>query len=810
MFQLIARFILRNRVSLLVVIGVLTLIMGYFTSTVKFSYSPAPLLPQSDSLLLEQKRFTDQFGKGENIMVIGVTDSLFYNENHLAHWSSLKRNLLAIPGVQQVFSVTDIFDLHKNTEKKQFEFARVFPDSLTNQQQIDSLAARTSDLKFYKGLLFNDTTKTYLMIAVLDGSIITTKERIPFMAKIVSACEVYQDQSGNKLHYSGLPYIRVTIGEMVKAEMFMFIFLAVLVTALILFLLFRSFKIVLFSLLVVAISVIWAIGTMGILGYEITLLTAVIPTLVIVIGVPNSIHLLNKYHHEYSNHGNKIKALQRVIQKIGSATLLTNLTTAAGFGTFIVTNTKILVEFGIVASIDIMIVFCLSLVLIPAVFSFLPSPNTKNLKHLDNPGFRSAICSVVQTTLYKRRFVYTLTAVFAVIGLVGLSLVRSNGYMVDDIPHKNTVFVDLKYFEKNFAGVMPFDILIDTQKPKGVLGAGELSRINLLQNRLDSFPELSHPLSIVEAAKFARQAYYNGNPAYYSLPTSIDRAFVLSYLPKGKESGGNLLNRFVDSTSRYARIMYNVADIGTIKMSNLLSKVHDIVNDVYGESASQVKVLGSSVVATKGNQYLVHSLFSSLLLAIFLIALFMAWMFRKFKMVLFSILPNLLPLLLTAAAMGFLNISLKPSTVIVFSIAFGISIDNSIHFLAKYRQELVRNKGNIKASVIYAIQETGISLIYTSIVLFFGFGIFAASRFGGTVSLGILISLTLLFALFSNLFILPSILLSADRKSPKEPEYEPALEFTGGFDDDDDDLAIHQNGTNKTVASLAMEESVRS
>lgn len=760
-FKFLARLILRNRLFVLISIGIITAFMAYESSQLKFNVKPTPLLPKTDSLLIKQTNYTKLFGKSENIMVIGVEDSTFFCPSNLKYWQKLEQDLLAIDGVEQVFSISDIFAINRNVQDRVFEFERIFNKDISNTNA-DSLKNVALSLPFYNNLIYNKEQDVYLMMLTLQYEKISTPIRVAFMNSIIETCEQYEKNTGNKLRYSGLPYIRITVGEMIRGEMFLFIILAVLITAVIIYLLFRSFRITTFVLLVVVVSVIWGLGAMSILGFEITLLTAVIAPLIIVIGVPNCVYLLNKYHNEYSIHGNKVKALQRVIQKIGSATFLTNLTTAAGFGTFMFTGIGILVEFGLVAAIDIMIVFIVSLLLIPAIFSFLPPPEPRHLKHLENSRVKNAITRVILTGLYRRKTVFTIATILVVMGIFGVTRVKSLGYMVDDIPKNHSVYVDLKFFERNFSGVMPLSIIIDTQTPRGILQAKYLQQINSLQNKLAKYPELSKPLSIAEAAKFVRQGYYNGSVSQYRLPSGPERSFILSYLPKNL-GNNELLKRFADSTASVTQVMYNVADIGSIRMKELKHQIRNDVDSIFGPDANKVAIVGGSIIAAKGNDYLVKSLFTSLLAAIAIISVFMMVMFRKGKMVLLSILPNLIPLIFTAATMGFLGIPLKPSTVIVFSIAFGISVDNSIHFLSKYRQELLRTKNNIKASVFCAIRETGVSMIYTSIILFFGFGIFVASSFGGTKSLGLLVALTLLVALFSNLILLPSVLLSKSK-----------------------------------------------
>ena len=771
-FQHIARIILRNRLFILISVGLITIFMGYQISSLKFFFEPTPLLPKNDSLLIQHKEFTKIFGKGENLMIIGVEDKDFFQSDRFEQWIALADTIRAIDGIEHVFSISDIFTIGKDTENKVFTFNKLFNNQINSQSDLDSLKDLAFTLPFYNRLIYNKEEGVYLMMVSIKYEVISQKSRVEFMSKLIDKTKHYQESTGNNLRYSGLPYIRTTVGGMIEGEMYMFIALAVLMTAIIIFVLFRSFRIVLFSMLVVAVSVIWGLGIMALLDFQITLLTAVLPPLIIVIGVPNCVYLINKYHHEYSVHGNKVKALQRVIQKIGSATFLTNLTTAAGFGTFMFTGIQILVEFGLIAAIDIVGVFLISILLIPSIFSFLPAPEPKHLQHLESLRLKGLKTRIVTTVLYKRRVVFSVTIALILLGAIGLFRIESKGYMVDDIPKNHPVYVDLKFFEKNFSGVMPLEIVVNTEKPRGVIQEGTLKRINMLQEKLKDYKELSRPLSIAEAAKFARQGYYNGNQSHYKLPSGLERGFIMSYLPK-KMGNNDLLGRFVDSTASVTRIIYNVADIGSIKINELKGVIKADVDTIFGDQASTVSITGGSIIAAKGNDYLVWSLFTSLLAAIGIISVLMALLFKKPRMVILSIIPNLIPLLLTAAAMGYWGISLKPSTVIVFSIAYGISVDNSIHFLTKYRQELIRTNNNTKASVVCAIKETGVSMMYTFLVLFFGFGIFVASKFGGTVSLGLLVSLTLLVAIFNNLILLPSLLLTLGRgNEPKLKHFD--------------------------------------
>jgi uncharacterized protein len=773
----IASAILRNRLLILFLLGGLTLFMGYQARNIEMSYHHARLLPNDDPAYKEFERFLAVFGSEDNLLVLGVQDERFFDLDHFKNWEKLSQDLRAIHGVQSVLSVTEAFDLVKNGTERKFELKPHFKN-VTSQEALDSLKERFLDLPFYKEQLYNPETHAYLMAVTLVPEVLESPERVSLMEQIKATGTLFEERTGLSMKYSGLPYIRVAAAEMIKEELNMFIFLALGVTSLLIFLFFKSFKVVLFSMLVVVITVIWALGSQALLGYKITILTGMIPPLIIVIGIPNAVFLINKFHQEFRKHGNKIKSLHRVIRKIGVATLLTNLTTACGFATFIFTSSRVLIEFGVVASINIMVIFILSLLLIPIIFSFLPDPKERHIKHLDNKIMVGLVDRLLSVSLYHRKVIFGISAVMLLAGVYGITKVKTTGFMLDDIPKGHVLSSDLRFFEGHFNGLMPLEIYIDTKKQNGVIQSSTIRKIDELQLELDSFPELSKPISFVEAVKFSKQAYYNGNPAYYRVPNQQERNFILSYIKNGQTNSSDMISSFIDSTRQITRVSYRMEDVGTNRMESLDSCIRARVGRIFPPEDYETFVTGASIIFFKGTKYLIQNLFISVFLAILLIASLMAWMFSSKRMVLVSLIPNLIPLIMTAALMGYFGIPIKPSTVLVFSIAFGISVDGTIHFLAKYRQELRETNWSIRAAVVLAFKESGLSMIYTSIILFFGFGIFSVSEFGGTVALGSLVAITLLIALFANLILLPSLLLSLEKMITDKSFKEPMLDIT--------------------------------
>lgn len=783
MWTYLVRLILRYRLANLIIIGALTIFMAYNATNVKLSYEMAKMLPASDSTSIKYEQFRAQFGEDGSVFFVGLQDENLFELEKFNDWFDLTYAIKEIDGVQEVVSLGKLYQLTRNDSLKKFDFKPIISQKLKSQQELDSIKSLIYSLPFYDGLLFNKATNVSMMMITLDKDKLNTKGRVQLIYDIRDKVEVFGEKYNVKLHYSGLPYIRTITSKKVESELQLFIYASLLIASVILLIFFRSFKAVFFTIIIVIINVVWVMGTISFLGYKITMLTGILPPLLIVIVVENCIFLLNKYHNEYKNHGNKIKSLSRVVQRIGNANLLTNATTAAGFAAFIVTGNKILVEFGVVASINIIVAFLLTLFLIPIFFSYLPPPTKKHIKHLDKGLISKILERIVNIVQYRRVYVYAICFLMVGAALFGASRLKTTGNIVDDIAHKDPLYVDMMFFEKHFNGVMPLEITIDTKKKKGILRLSTIRKIEALQNILAEYPELSRPLSLVEVVKFSKQAFYNGNEAMYELPNNQEKNFILSYIPGLESDDKSILSSFVDNDLRITRISVQMANIGTKDIQRIMDDLRPKIDSLFNPKKFDVNITGTSVVFLKGTNYLVKNLATSLLLALAIICGLMALLFTSGKMIGISLIPNLLPQLLTAGMMGFFAISIKPSTILIFSIALGISVDNAIHFLSRYRLQLKINNWNIKISVLEALRETGYSMIYSSVVLFFGFAIFTRSSFGGTEAMGYLIAFTLVIALLSNLFILPSLLLSLDRRITTKSFKEPLLII---FDEEED------------------------
>ncbi|MGX5818390.1 efflux RND transporter permease subunit [Chitinophaga lutea] len=773
MWQRLAGFVLKFRLWLLALLFIATGFMAYHASKVELSYEFTGAIPTDNPKFVEYQQFKQKFGEDGNMMVIGIeTDSLFQLD-FFRDYVKLNEELRKIPAVENTLSIPVAVNLLKDDSTRKLKALPMFQPLPQTQAELDSLARVFYSLPFYKGLLYSNDGKSFMLAVHINKNILNSKRRIDVVQDIEKAANAFGARHGIDVKMSGLPMIRTIMATKVADELKMFLKISFVLTALILLLFFRSFSAVVMSMIVVAIGVIWSVATIVLCGYKITLLTGLIPPLIVVIGIPNCVYFLNKYHTEYAIHGDKMTALVRMVQRMGIVTLFTNLTAAIGFGVFYFTKSAILKQFGVVAGVNIMLIFLISFIFLPSVLSYLPPPKTKHTSYLDSKTL-NALLRMLNNLVFKYRpMVYLFTVLIVGAAILGMMRLKPVGYIVDDIPKSDKLYTDLKFFESRFKGVMPLEIAVDTKKKNGVVNLQTLSKLDELSKVIAAQPAFARPLSVAEGIKFAKQAYYGGDSLNYAVPNQFDIGFLAPYL-RMKNTGSDsssmftkLVASFMDSTRQVARMSVNMADVGSAVLPTLLDSLRPQADAIFDTAQYKVTFTGTSIIFLEGSRFIINGLAESIALAFVLIIFCMLYLFRSWRMLVISIVPNVIPLIVTAGVMGWMDIAIKPSTVLVFSIALGIAIDVTIRFLVNFKQELPLNNYDISATVRQTINETGLSIIYTSLILFAGFMIFAFSEFQGTKALGWLTSLTLVLAMVTNLTILPAMLLWMEKSLRK-------------------------------------------
>jgi predicted RND superfamily exporter protein len=777
MWESLARFIIRFRWLLLLILIASTALMAYHAAGVQMSYEFTRAIPEDNPKYQAYQSFRKQFGEDGNMLVVGIQTDKLFTEKMFNDYAALIKKVKAVSGVEDILSIPEATNLVRSPVEEKLLAVPVFPEGPLSQSMLDSNAKVFFNLPFYRGLLYNAETSTWLAAIRINKEVMNSKVRNRVVQDILKVCDEFGKNNSLDMHYSGLPLIRTNMATKIAAEMQWFLLGSFILSAIILLLFFRSFSATALSLIVVLIGVVWSLGTIEWFGYRITILNGLIPPLIVVIGIPNCIYFLNKYHTAYNfvtaqpgfDGNKKLAALTEMISRMGVVTLFCNITAAIGFAVFGLTKSAVLKEFGVVAGISIIALFFISIIFIPAMLSLLPAPKPRHTRYLDNKWMLAVLDRLERWSLHHRKLIYALTTVIVIGAIAGMFRLRSEGRIVDDLPKTDRIYTDLKFFEQNFTGVMPLEIVVDTKKKYGL-------RINPLQTfaKIDSLsqyiaerPEMARPLSIVEGLKFARQAYYNGDSATYALPNAFDISFLQQYLnmrgdgQSGKENNfTRIVRSFMDSNSQKTRISVNMADVGSKRLPEIINDISKKSDQLFDTARYHVEFTGTSITFLEGSAFIINGLKESLIWAFLLIALCMLYLFRSLKILICSLVPNIIPLIITAGVMGWTGVAIKPSTVLIFSVALGIAIDVTIRFLVNYKQELTIGKKSAAETVIDTIHKTGISIIYTSMVLTAGFVIFCFSGFGGTQALGWLTSLTLILATLTNLVLLPVMLLS--------------------------------------------------
>jgi predicted RND superfamily exporter protein len=781
MWDKIATFILKQKAFFLIAILAFTGLMGYYATKVELEYQLQRLAPKNDPDLIAYNKFQKAFGMDHNKVVIGFSTDKLFQLKHFNQYKQMCDSIAKIHGVKSLLSPTNLYNLTLDTAGK-FQMQRFAENPPQTQAEVDSLYNLFIDMRFYQGLLYNANTNASLMVIALDDKVMDSENRITLIKDIQRRAEQFGTEVNAEAHLGGLPFVRTEMATSVKAELVMFTVVAFLVTAILILVFFRSFSTLAIAILFIAIGVIVMFGVSGMLGYKINLLTGTLPPLLVVIGVQNAVYLINKYHEEYRKHGNKAKALTRIISRVGVATFLINFTTAVGFGTFYFTKTQILEQYGVVSFITINLVFFINIIGIPALYSLLPVPSDKQVAHLDNGGINKFLSWVKFLVFNRKRRIYFWFIAITVLATTFVFRLHPLAYMVDDVPKSSKMYKDMQYFQDNFKGILPYEILIKTHDETEVTSFDVLDKANRLQKALKKFPEFAKPTSLVEVLCYGNQVVNEGDPAFYRLPNALSMGDVAGRMPEAKPQAGSLQNTIVrglmDSTHTTLRISYQVRDVGSVRMDSINQEVSKILDRVFPPEEYTTQITGSVPVFLKGNSYLYGSLGSATFWSLIIITITMGFLFPSIRMIVIAVIPNIIPLLVTAGTMGYFDVPLKPSTILVFSIAFGITVDATIHFIITFRRELVKLNRPVREALNETIVEVGVSMIYSLVAICAGFMIFTFSSFQGTQALGWLTGLTLLTGMAANLFLLPALILSLEKTmNPKEELAEQVLDL---------------------------------
>ena len=747
-----AAWILDHPRPIWIVIGLLTLLLGLSMTRLKTEHAAGSFVSDEEDFVREFQETGRVFGRSETVLYVVLYEIDPLEPSFLKRLDRLTRRVAAFRGVESVLSLTNV--PHLQRAGAELKTAALYDSTASSE----ALRSTFETQPFLDRLLLSDDGEATVMMVRIDHEFNNTPERVDLVREVAAEAEALPGEAA----FAGFPYLRTQYAERVTRESPLFTVLALLVSLAFLFATFRAWRTVVLPTFVVGLCIVWTFGLMALFGVKLNIVTAVLPALIVIIGMATAIHLTTKFYDQYALLGDKRRAVLETVRTVGLATFLACLTTAIGFAVLLISGNHLLIGFGGFAAIGIMLLYGLSITIIPIAFARFRPPRTDVAALATHDRFSDYFDAKARLIQRHGGIILGVTAVLVGISIFGLTRISTDIFVFTDFYEDDPLRRDLAVFEEKFSGVLPLEVVVESDKEGRFKTLGALRRIEQLQKTLATFESVGKTMSAVDLVKMGNQAYFGGHPGAFRLPSNYELPFLQNALGRfiGSERQSELFENlplFVDSTFRMTRIYLGVADIGTEQMNILADSVRALTAEAFSDDEYEVIVTGTAIMSTRSGESLVRNLIISLSVALVLISVLMAMLFRSRALTFISLIPNVIPLLIVGGTMGFAGITLKPSTALIFSLAFGIAVDDTIHFLAKYR--IHRDAGLAKNEAIQkTLGETGKAILFTSLILMSGFLVFTLSSFGGTVNLGALTALTLGVALVANLFLLPALL----------------------------------------------------
>jgi len=695
--------------------------------TVDFSLEQ--MFPKNDPQREVYEQFLSEFSREDDLILLTYSGGDPLTRQSVENIANLTEDLEFVDGVESVLSLSNLMD---------GEFFNA--DLLDVEWQM-----RREDIvkhPIFTNVVISESGSVGALLVNLDDSIRSQESR----ALIFLEIDELLSNTKWEWHEAGIPVLRTRYIELVAQERAIFFPLSFLVVVLILYAVFRQVKGILLPIAGITVALVWVAGIMALLGITVNVVSYLTFNLLMIIGCSNAIHLLIKYHESLGLGFGRKDALDRVITEIGGALFLTSFTTAIGFFSLMMTNIRITQEFGFIVGVGVVIMFMLTIIILPILLSFIALPDKIHIQRLIKGEEFKAAYKLNEWTKGHPYMVIVLTVIVFCTSLVGLYKIDYNISILDDLKPGNELFDDVRFVEENLGGTLPLEIAVDTGVENGITNPTFLSILDNFKKDILSIQGIGAAITIADHLKLINEAIGNGKR---ELPDNKDE--VLSFLVSYEETSG-----LANADYSKARISARVVNITSEQAKGIVTQINSFAKKRFTEE-TKLTITGSTLLALRTNAHLVKNLTTSFVIAFFIIFLSMVFLFRSLRLSLLSILPNIIPLMVAGGLMGFLGIKLRPSTAMTFSIALGIAVDDTIHFLARFRQEYLKGL-SIPDAVSQTLLTTGKAIISTTIILSLGFVVMVFSEFVPNHEFGMLATIILVVALTGSLVLLPVLI----------------------------------------------------
>ena len=739
---------------ILIVILSSTVAILYELRNVKFDYDFNRYFPSEDDDLKFFNNYQDKYGTDSDFLLIGIeNDGGIFNTEFLTKIKKLGDSIQGYENVEYVLSpVHNSFNFKQSGIEGISQFPIINPDFKNLEN--DSIDIYQNE-KLVGSLFSNNSPSICFFVKTCDR--LAKNPGITLANKIKKQLKL---NGFTKYHISGRSIAQSHFLDLMMNELVVFFLASMILVILFLWLTFKSFWGVIIPLIVVVFSIIWSVGILHFSGKSFDIMMVMLPTIIFVVGMSDLVHFLNKYLDELRSGNSTKEAIKIAIKDIGLATFLTSATTAIGFLTLATSNIVAIDDFGIYAGIGVMVAYLLTFIIVPPILILTKVPE-KLMEQKITTKWNQRLSFLFLKILKHKKTILVSSFILLVVGSISVFGLKPNNYLLEDLSDEDPQKIDVMFFENNFSGVRPFEMEITVNnKSLNIMDYKVVQEIDKIEQYLKKHytPQgIGFCISGLDPIRYLYSIKHNNNPDYFKIPkkeTTYNAQINLLKLIKSNE----LKNKLISQDSNSTRYSGKIMDLGSAAIKFENEKLHQFIKDSIQPNLFTVKLTGTSLLIDKNNEYLVKNILYGLLLSCAVIALIVGLMYRSFSLIIISLVVNILPLLLVCLVMYFLKIDLKLSTSLIFTLAFGIAVDDTIHLISKLKIEL--NKGK---SLLYALKRsfltTGKAMIVTSVILCSGFLTLIFSNFTSTYLMGLLVSITLFLALLADVILLPLLII---------------------------------------------------
>lgn len=745
----LAEIILKHPKSILGIFLVVTLAAFYPALQIRTDFNLENFFPQDDPTIRDYQYLEEEFGRDDNVIMVGFKSDSLLSPAVLSDLQAITDSVSDIENVKDVRSILSAQQIKKTGRRLTFD---PYIDKKNVQSLVsDSLKSNLVNDPFTKGFLINKNATVTAFYLEIEGGKNNYSARDQIISDLSQILEAYQNNYDFKI--SGIPYYRNQYVHYLNEEILFYISLSSVLIILLLWGLYRSITGIIIPMLIVWLTILFTLAVMQLTGGYFEIMTSTIAPILLCVGIADSIHMLSKYDDARLQGMDKRASIKEMLLTLGSATFLTSITTAIGFGTLMTSSIVPMKRFGIYTAAGVMIAFVITILFVP---SGLTVANIKNIFKDKSAGIFNFFSAFLEKlSRFNRRYYKPVTIWFFVACFAlasGALFLKVNGKVFDELSEETQPIRDARFFSEELSPPFPMEFVINTQNENGITDPAFLKKLEDFTYYLNTFPEVQRVTSFNTLLKEVHRTMAPEKAVLNSIPDN-DR-LIAQYLLLLEVSNTEFLERVTDFSYQKVRVAAQIKDAGSYRVTQIRDSLSTYLDNKFPDA--EVTITGSTILSADLNGKIVSSLFKSILLAFALISAIMAFLFKNIRMVFISLVPNILPLIMVAGIMGFTGIDIKSSTAVIFTIAFGIAVDDSIHYMARLRVEMKRGR-TLDEALNIATRKTGKAIVVTSLILLAGFGTLLTSVFSSTVNMGLLVCLTVFGALLADLLLLPSL-----------------------------------------------------